>query len=243
MAGQTDCTTGCYSLMSDAMHCGSCTTACQTGIACIGGACNCPSPSVACGGTCAVLASDPAHCGGCTNNCGPGGTCTGGVCGCTTGYTLCNGSCVNLMTDRNNCMTCGNACGPTQGCVAGACVNNPPYHGWTSPIPGCDTSSWNAMLPTVLGGYYPYNLGDSPACRAWKLAATVCTTQPTMYVDDTNWMCPMSGGFTDPVFGTYCAAPSTQYACSTCPGLCNAGTCGFMPLSLRNCSGFETSQM
>jgi len=125
---------------------------------------------------------------------------------------------------------------PDDGCSA------PLYHGWTSPIAGCSTTSYNTTAPTALGGTYPYNAGDSNACRAWKLAATVCTTMPTAYFSSADWTCPMSGGFTDPVFGTYCASPSTQYSCSSCPAACNAG-CIYNPLSLRNCSGFETTQL
>ena len=48
--------------------------------------------------------------------------------------------------------------------------------------------------------------------------------------------------FTDPVFGTYCASAGNQYACSDCYGACNA-SCIYNPLSLRNCSGSETTQM
>jgi hypothetical protein len=127
---------------------------------------------------------------------------------------------------------------------AGHDAGPPPalYHGWVSPIAGCLTTSHDAELPTILGGTYPYNTGDTDACRAWKLAATVCTTEPTLYSDATNWTCPASGGFTDPVFGTFCMSPSTQYACSTCPGACNA-MCLYRPLSLRNCSGTEAAQM
>jgi hypothetical protein len=56
-----------------------------------------------------------------------------------------------------------------------------------------------------------------------------------------NWMCPMSGGFTDPVFGAFCAE-AMQYSCSDCYGACNA-SCIHTPLSLRNCTGIETTQL
>jgi hypothetical protein len=117
------------------------------------------------------------------------------------------------------------------------------YHGWASPFAGCSTSSWNLYEPTVMGGYYPYNAGDTLACRAWKVAATVCNTQPTSYSDSTNWQCPNAGGFSDPTFGSYCYLGSTQYSCSTCPGSCNAGAgCTYDPLSLRNCNNQETQE-
>jgi len=116
----------------------------------------------------------------------------------------------------------------------------PLYHGWTCPIAGCVTTGFNATAPTNQGGMYPYNMGDSLACRAWKLAATVCTTMPVAYFGNDNWNCPMAGGFTDPAFGTFCAV-TNQYACSTCPAACNA-TCAYTPLSLRNCMGLEDDQ-
>jgi hypothetical protein len=119
-------------------------------------------------------------------------------------------------------------------------ASQPLYHGWTSPLPGCLTTGDNATGPTARGGTYPYNTGDRNACRAWKLAATVCTTPPTLYSDTNNWQRPMSGGFTDLVFGTYCPRAG-QYACSTCPGACDA-QCSHNPLALRNCIGSEASQ-
>jgi len=117
------------------------------------------------------------------------------------------------------------------------------YHGWASPIPGCLTDHYDTTAPTALGGLYPFLAGDSDPCRAWKLAATVCTTPPESYgtIGPYNdWSCPVSGGFSDPVFGSYCSAPM-QFSCSDCYGACNA-MCEFNPLSLRNCAGVETQQ-
>jgi hypothetical protein len=114
------------------------------------------------------------------------------------------------------------------------------YQGWSTPVPNCNTTGYNAVQSTVDGGTYPYNLGDSNSCRAWKLAATICTTQPQCYSDCNNFYCPYSGGFTDPLFGSFCAVGS-QFSCSGCPGACNAA-CRYGPLSLRNCWGSEGSQ-
>ena len=168
--------------------------------------------------------------------------CAGGVCGCPMGQTNCSNTCANLQSDGANCGGCGRACPMGQFCVRGACGAMPPlYHGWTSPLAGCSTTGYNTTATTNLGGMYPFNTGDSAACRAWKLAATVCTTEPTAYSGMENWQCPVSGGFTDPVFGTYCMA-NNQYSCSTCPGACNAGPCRSGSNTLRNCSGSETAQ-
>jgi hypothetical protein len=120
------------------------------------------------------------------------------------------------------------------------------YHGWSSPVPGCSTASANATAATADGGSYPYNIGDSPACQAWKLAATICNTQPVGYGFPTpgDWTCPSSGGFIDPAFGAFCSV-GNQYACSDCYGACNANCPypSYTPLSLRNCSGSETSEL
>ncbi|MBK6533091.1 MAG: hypothetical protein IPF99_26940 [Deltaproteobacteria bacterium] len=136
---------------------------------------------------------------------------------CSTGRTFCGALCRDLSSDSNNCGSCHLACPSGQVCVAGMCSSRPLYHGWSSPVAGCSTTSYNATAATTLGGTYPYNTGDSAACRAWKVAATVCNTQPVNYSGNENWSCSSSGGFTDPTFGTYCARTS-QYACSSCPG-------------------------
>ena len=125
--------------------------------------------------------------------------------------------------------------------VSGSCTNTTLYHGWASPISGCLTTSYNATAATVMGGTYPYISGDSTACRAWKLAATVCNSAPVLYSSVGNYSCSNAGGFTDPTFGTYCSSIGTQYSCSGCPGACNAA-CAYNPLSLRNCSGQESHQ-
>ena len=107
------------------------------------------------------------------------------------------------------------------------------YHGWSCPIQGCNTSTYNAVDFTNMGGTFPYFQGDSRYCYAWKLAATVCTTQPTAYSSG-DWNCPTAGGFVDPVFGTYCLV-TNQYSCSDGNGACNGNT-------LRNCQGQEQVQ-
>ena len=126
------------------------------------------------------------------------------------------------------------------------------YHGWTSEVErwgdNCNLSTYDSIQPTASGGFYPYNAGDSFRCRAWKLAATICTSQPILLNGGPNWACSPSGGFTDPTFGSFCAT-SQQIVCSQCMGgspgdpcfeLCSyqcSGSYCKIPISMRSCSG------
>jgi hypothetical protein len=249
-APRTSCPVGCVDTTTDPANCGSCGYMCTPTMTCIGGACGCAvAGTIECGPMhrCMDPMTDPANCGACDNSCGPGGTCNGGTCTCGAGYTLCGTSCVNTAYDRDHCGSCGNACAATIACVAGACAQL--YHGWSCPIAGCLTDRYDTTAPTALGGTYPYVAGDAFNCRAWKLAATVCTTEPVDNSDSApltyeDWWCASSGGFTDPEFGTYCLDPSPQYACSNCVNACNArcGSRNLGPLTLRDCSGQEVAQ-
>jgi len=121
-------------------------------------------------------------------------------------------------------------------------------------VPGCDTNGYDMTEPTINGGRFPFKLGDSLACKAWKLAATVCSTPPLSYNSDTNgtgdrswnFQC-RSGGFAafDRVsggsFGEFCFV-ADQYICTGCPGACNA-QCSFAgsnpSMTMRGCNGGE----
>ena len=126
------------------------------------------------------------------------------------------------------------------------------YQGWTSPVPGCATAGYNSLGTTGVGGNYPYNVGDTFPCRAWKLAATVCQSVPVVYPSSgdsymvngitgaNNWFCAQSGR-ADAVFGTSCNV-SSQYVCSDYYGNCNVNTGSFGTLlTVRNCAGIETA--
>lgn len=108
-------------LQTDAMHCGSCTRACNVGDKC-------------CAGLCVNSNEDEDHCGVCGKKCLAGELCMAGVCTmmtpidsgvmcdamrlCPTGELCCSGKCV--PNDANNCGTCGTICGGT----APACCMN-----------------------------------------------------------------------------------------------------------------------
>lgn len=122
----------CTTPSSDPSNCGTCGTACASGVPCTSGACStgggtCPTGQVLCNGTCTNTTSDPNNCGACGQVCPSGDVCTSGICAagsgsCPTGQTLCGGVCVNEQSDPNNCGACGIvcSCGPPQGEVGGS---------------------------------------------------------------------------------------------------------------------------
>ena len=124
--GQDLCGGQCIDVFSAATNCGGCGVICPTGVACVGGTCQCPAPNAHfCAenppGVCTNLATDSAHCGTCYTAC-PGTPCNDGVCGtCPTGATACSGACAVLSTDSAHCGDCTNACPTGISCVNGKC--------------------------------------------------------------------------------------------------------------------------
>lgn len=101
--GETCCPEGCFSLQTDATHCGACDRSCGTNEKCCGGSCKtccedldcptldhkclggtcvlgCTAPAIECGMVCANLDNDSKHCGDCDNDCLSGHACIGGQC-------------------------------------------------------------------------------------------------------------------------------------------------------------------
>ncbi|MDF3038193.1 MAG: Tryptophan synthase alpha chain [Thermomicrobiales bacterium] len=125
---------GCYDLLSDYFHCGSCDVSCPSAspgpVACIGGECvatGCIEGLTDCTGNldCVDLSADPFNCGGCGTVC-DSGVCEGGFCtqvGCPAGSWDCdgNGICVSLLDDPNHCGTCGTVCASGV-CEGGFCA-------------------------------------------------------------------------------------------------------------------------
>lgn len=73
------CDGACVDTLTDPGHCGQCAKACEAGIACEDGACQCPEGLTDCSGACVDTASDPASCGACGHDC-QGGACSAGSC-------------------------------------------------------------------------------------------------------------------------------------------------------------------
>ena len=129
----TLCGIFCTTPSSDPLNCGTCGTACTSGVPCTSGTCGsgggggggCSPPQTLCNGTCTNTGTDPNNCGTCGNVCSTNQSCTNGQCvaSCSAGQTLCGGACVNEQTDPNNCGACGKVCGSGQSCTAGVCTS------------------------------------------------------------------------------------------------------------------------
>jgi Tol biopolymer transport system component len=123
------CDDACVDVSIDALHCGSCETACdlRRGEACVDGSCRleCDSGTLACGDACVDTQTDAGHCGNCTTACDTknGEVCASGSCtlACGGGSTDCNGACVNTANDPNHCGDCDTVCADGQVCSESAC--------------------------------------------------------------------------------------------------------------------------
>jgi len=114
--------TECVALASDPVHCGACDKACPAGVACVNGACSCPSGTELCGSSCADVATDTQNCGKCGSVCAAKQVCLQGKCASGCGALMqCGTTCADVATDANNCGTCGTQCGAGEACIDGAC--------------------------------------------------------------------------------------------------------------------------
>lgn len=132
-AGRSDCPTNtvpcegaCVATSEDRNNCGSCGNVCQTGLACLDGACRpvCPPSQRVCDGRCADVSTDRAHCGECGAPCESGEFCVGGNCmlACRPGRTICAGRCVDTQSDPAHCGGCGIECEDGEVCNEGHCA-------------------------------------------------------------------------------------------------------------------------
>jgi hypothetical protein len=98
---------GCEAnLLTDALHCGNCTTSCGTS-SCAGGVCsaNCTAPMADCDGNpgngCEVnLNTDPQHCGSCTTQCAGNQACSAGTCAAANHVNCLGTACTNTLAGQ-----------------------------------------------------------------------------------------------------------------------------------------------
>ena len=112
----------CVDVLSDALHCGDCTTTCPSGSTCDAGSCACAAGEL-CADGCFETISDPDHCGDCTTSCTPAMVCSLSNCSatCDGALTNCSGACIDTTSDASHCGDCTTACGPGGSCVGSAC--------------------------------------------------------------------------------------------------------------------------
>lgn len=229
------CDGSCVDTETDAAHCGACGAACETGDACVDGACQgdppcppdgclleCPPNQVDCSGTCVDTAAHADHCGGCDRPCADGARCEGGAC-----------------TEACECGLCAILAlpGQTSGAVQGA----------TSPADGDQSSSScsSSFAPDVTYSF----VAPTAARYVFDTAGTVFDTTLTARRDCAEIVCNddvdgtvssrieidlVAGdailvtvdGFSDDAFGDYVLSwrttsdPCGDPSLTLCDGLC-----------------------
>jgi len=170
VGGLTRCDTECVDTLSDAHHCGDCTTVCETPLVCANGTCSetCPEGYTNCDGSCADLQSNHDHCGSCERACGPEAVCVQGECACENGLTDCPGQgCVDLATDPANCGACGRVC---EGCSEGRCPGDgqDAGSGLTNELRGWCGCRLGGRPNEGLGGAITVGLCLIAGCGVWR---------------------------------------------------------------------------
>ncbi|CAN5565545.1 hypothetical protein BH09CHL1_BH09CHL1_34770 [soil metagenome] len=124
----------CVNLDFDDDNCGACGSACDFGLSCSFGSCQCTlvgatsCPGTFGGVTCINPDFDDDNCGACGNACDFGLSCSFGSCACANvGATPCSSStggtlCVDLNSDEENCGACGRKCDSSETCRNGICT-------------------------------------------------------------------------------------------------------------------------
>ena len=224
--GWADCDSnpedGCEVSTTQPAHCGSCTTTCSAGGACVesGGTYSCLTCSggtpLACGSTCVDPTGNPNDCGGCGNVCtttvaNAQPTCALSACSyaCSAGFSACSGACLNEATNVDNCGGCGQVCSPpanaTATCASGAC-------GFT-----CNTPLSDCSGTCVNETDNPSNCGScGSACSAPVNATADCVASSCGFT--------CNAGFSD------CSGSCVNEA----NDLNNCGTCGHVCLPPAN---------
>ncbi len=118
------CGTTCVSPLTDATHCGNCTTVCQAGQVCQNGQCACSAGLSPCPGGCLDLTSNASNCGNCGAPCEGAEVCALGQCSleCPDQLTQCGQSCVDLTSSVVHCGGCDQPCSSGWICDSGDCA-------------------------------------------------------------------------------------------------------------------------
>ncbi len=135
-----DGSSGClqFDLMTDPMHCGSCTNACASGEVCSAGQCknSCDLPTYKCasgdgGSVCADLKTDTNHCGTCTTSCAAAdaGGLQPGTNNPDAGFPYDGGTGWSVGSPTCEAGTCGTTCtGGFTVCSDGICYDTQNFH-------------------------------------------------------------------------------------------------------------------
>ena len=262
--GRGDCngtaSDGCETDLTQAAHCGGCSTACtgatpvcaatDAGEGCASG---CPaSTPMLCGGTCVDTTTSVGNCGTCSKACTTTvahaqPACVGSGCSftCNTGYTQCSGACVDEQSDVNNCGACGKTCAPGQACSGGGCTCTA-----TSCTAGCcsgatcvlyasqnsaQCGSGKTCGPCGTGLDCNANTAGQCVCDSTSCASGCCSNSTTceLYASQSNGSCG-TGGAT-------CGSCGSGISCNTSGGLCLGCGAGVSLASSGTSDQFGTS--